>query len=98
MLDGDKYIAGNNEELRNKRLMGNHGRADWAWRWSKEKFEFGLENGFIEIKRSNGNKRIYTKRYQNVDIEKKNGKYKVVSIKRTKPISSLEFTKMSTQM
>ena len=50
LLDGDKYIAGNNEELRNKRLMGNHGRADWAWRWSKEKFEFGLENGFIEIK------------------------------------------------
>ncbi|MGW7798490.1 DNA methyltransferase [Staphylococcus xylosus] len=93
LLNGDKYIAGSSEELRNKRLKGNHGRADWAWRWSKEKFEFGLKNGFIEIKRSNGNKRIYTKRYQNVDIEKKNGQYKVVNIKRTKPLSSLEFTK-----
>lgn len=93
LLDGERFIAGSNEDLRNKRLNGNHGRADWAWRWSKEKFEFGLENNFIEIKRNNGNKRIYTKRYQNVDIEKKNGKYEVVNIKRTKPISSLEFTK-----
>ena len=74
-----------------QRQKGNHSRADWAWRWSKELFEFGYENGFIVLKKNEDNFRIYTKTYQNCKIIKKNNKFQIEYIRRTKPISTLEF-------
>lgn len=91
-IDNELFYAGGDRESFEQRQQGIHGRADWGWRWSKELFEFGLRNGFIEIRRGGNRPRIYTKTYQNVEIKKVNGEYKVINIQRTKPLSTLEFT------
>jgi len=91
-IDGETYYAGGSEIEHKKRLQGQHARADWAWRWSKELFEFGYKNGFIVIKESKNGTRIYTKTYQKATIIKPNGKYTITKIDRTKNISSLKFT------
>jgi adenine-specific DNA-methyltransferase len=92
-LDGKTYYPGSSKEEHEKRLRGNHFRADWAWRWSRDLFKFGLDNGFVVVKESkNGSGgRIYTKTYQNVTIKKTNGDYRIVKIDRTKNLSSLAF-------
>ena len=68
-------------------------RADWAWRWSKDLFEFGYKNGFIVVKKGkNGLPRIYTKTYLNAKIQKDEIEgYKITIEERRKPISSIEF-------
>ena len=38
-----------------------------TWRWSKEKFEWGLSNDFIVFKKSKGQWKVYIKQYQFVD-------------------------------
>ena len=63
-LEGEVFYPGGSEEEYNKRKKGEHNRADWCWRWSKEMFKFGLDNGFIVLKRSRNGVRIYTKTYQ----------------------------------
>ena len=73
------------------RKNGKHARADWAWRWSKELFDFGYENGFIVIKKYDGYSRIYTKTYQNCKIAKAASGFTIEYIQRTKAISTLEF-------
>lgn len=41
-----------------------------CWRWSKEKYEWGIKNKFIEFKlNSDGNLWVYTKQYSKVDNE-----------------------------
>ena len=49
-LDGETFYPGGSKEYYDERKAGNHDRADWAWRWSRKKFEFGHDNGFIEVK------------------------------------------------
>lgn len=91
-IDGQIFYPGGSYEKYMERKNGKYARADWAWRWSKELFDFGLENGFIVIKHSsNGRPRIYTKTYQNCTIEKGGNTFTIKYIDRTKPISSLEF-------
>ena len=85
------YYAGGNEKEYLKRQKGEHRRADWGWRWSKELFDFGLKNGFIVEKVTKNGRRLYTKTYQNVTIEKIENDYKIIEINRTKPLSTLEF-------
>lgn len=85
-IDGKKFYAGSDFNSFQERKNGNHGSLDWVWRWSKDKFKFGLENGFIEII----NNRIYTKTYFKAKISKKKP-YKIEFFERTKAISSLEF-------
>lgn len=39
-----------------------------TWRWSKEKFEWGKDNGYIVFKKNNNNQwKVYIKQYQYVD-------------------------------
>lgn len=59
----------------------------WVWRWSKAKFQWGLENGFIVFKKNTKTQKykVYTKSYENVD---KDGNI----IIRTNPNTSLDFT------
>ena len=38
-----------------------------TWRWSKEKFEWGVKNGFITFKKNADNWKVYIKQYQYVD-------------------------------
>ena len=64
---------------------------DWAWRWSKELFEFGLANGFIVVKHYDDHSRIYTKTYQNATIKKAGKTFSIEYSERTRAISSLEF-------
>ncbi|HTK21259.1 MAG TPA: site-specific DNA-methyltransferase [Mucilaginibacter sp.] len=91
-IDGETFYPGGDKDEWESRHNGKHGRADWAWRWSKELFEFGLKNGFVEVKRGGNRPRIYTKTYQNVKIIKKGKEYKLANIQRSKPLSTLEFT------
>jgi Adenine specific DNA methylase Mod len=90
-IGGETFYAGGDLGMYNERQQGQHGRADWGWRWSKDLFDFGLAKGFIEIHRGGTRPRIYTKTYQNVSIEKMGRQYQIVRIDRTKPLSTLEF-------
>lgn len=90
-IDDEEFIPGSDIEKFNLRKLGKHKRADWAWRWSKDLFQFGLDNGFIVIKRSKNGARIYTKTYLNCRIEQKNGEYYIDYFERKKPLTSLEF-------
>lgn len=91
-IDGEIFYAGSSEDDYNERHSGNHDRADWCWRWSKDKFNFGLENGFIQVKRSRNGSRIYTKTYQQASIEDGDVGYIIEYGDRTKGLSTLEFT------
>jgi adenine-specific DNA-methyltransferase len=91
-LDGQDLYPGSNYEKYLERQKGKHNRADWAWRWSKKLYEFGLENGFIVLKHSRNGYRIYTKTYQKAKIVNSNGEYCVEYSERKKPLSSLDFT------
>ncbi|MBR1689659.1 MAG: site-specific DNA-methyltransferase [Oscillibacter sp.] len=91
-LDGEVFYPGQSEELYLERQAGNHDVADWAWRWSKEKFEFGLANGFIVVKNGRTGKRIYTKTYQKASIEDGDEGYYIDYSDRTKSLSTLETT------
>lgn len=44
----------------------NNGRKA-CWRWSKEKLKWGIENGFVIIKKSKSIWTVYTKQYLNCD-------------------------------
>ena len=93
-LDGETFYPGGSKEDFDERKSGNHDRADWAWRWSKKKFEFGLANGFIVVKKSRNGSRIYTKTYQKAFIEDKEegDGYFIDYGERTTGLSTLEFT------
>lgn len=89
-IEGKTLYPGGNYEKYLERQNGNHRRADWTWRWSKDLYEFGLKNGFIVVKTGrDGNPRIYTKTYLNANIEKVGNEYKVVINDRKKPLSSI---------
>lgn len=89
-IGNDIFYPGGNYENFKKRKSGNHKRADWAWRWSKDLFDFGYNNGFIVVKSGKNGKRIYTKTYQKVNIEKINNSYNIVEKDRLKPIQSIQ--------
>ncbi len=91
-IDGEIFYAGSSYEKYLERKNGNFSRADWAWRWSKELFDFGYKNGFIVVKKYDTHSRIYTKTYEKVTIEKVNNYFEIKEIERTKPLSTLEFT------
>lgn len=92
-INGEVFYPGSDKEKWIERQNGNHRRADWAWRWSKNLFDFGYENGFVVIKRkSDGTARIYTKTYLNAKIVKnKDGSFKIEYAKRVKATSSIEY-------
>jgi len=92
-LDGHVFRPGgvSAEEMR-KRQFRNP-KSDWCWRWSPKLFEFGLKNGFIEIKESRNGKRVYTKTYLGATIKKHQGDYYLEQFKREKKPTTLEFIK-----
>ena len=90
-IDGETIYPGQSYEKYLERKRGKHSRADWAWRWSKELFDFGYANGFIVVKKYENYSRIYTKTYQNARIVKNGTKFSIEYMNRTKAISTLEF-------
>ncbi|WP_265443851.1 site-specific DNA-methyltransferase [Acetivibrio straminisolvens] len=92
-IDGETFYPGTSYEKYLERQNGNYKRADWAWRWSKDLFEFGFKNGFIVVKgNKKGGKRIYTKTYLNAKIKKTINGYEIEYYNRKKPLSSLDLT------
>ncbi|MGL2349920.1 site-specific DNA-methyltransferase [Helicobacter pylori] len=85
VIGNEKFYAGGLETY-TERQKGNFGTIDWVWRWSKAKFDFGLVNGFVEVR----NNRIYTKTYTKAKISDSKP-YKIEYFNRTKNISSIEF-------
>lgn len=77
------------EEMEERKVRNP--KTDFCWRWSKDLFSFGLENGFIVVRWSWSNKRIYTKTYQSATIDKNNNWYFVELVERTKSATSLDF-------
>ena len=90
-VEGETFYPGQSYDKYLARQKGNHSRADWAWRWSKDLFEFGYKNGFVVIKKYDGYSRIYTKTYQNCKIVKTGTGFSIEYMQRTKAISTLEF-------
>ncbi len=91
IINGESFYPGQSYEKYLERKNGNHSRADWAWRWSKDLFEFGFNNGFVVVKKYDGYSRIYTKTYQNARIIKTTKGFEIEYFKRTRSISTLEF-------
>lgn len=91
-INNEIFYPGQSKELYDERKKGIHDVADWEWRWSKEKFNFGYENGFIVIKEGRNGKRIYTKTYQKATIEDGDDGYYIEYSDRTKSLSTLEVT------
>ncbi len=88
--NGEIYYPGGSYEKYLERKRGNHLQKDYAWRWSKELFEFGFNNGWIVFQ----NGRIYTKGYLNATIEKQsNGNYAIVHREKTRKLSTIDFIK-----
>ena len=88
-LNGAIFVPGGDVELHKQRHAGIHGKHDWVWRWSKQLFDFGFANGWIEVSKTG---RIYTKTYLNATIGKSsNGCYEIQYSERTKPITTLDF-------
>lgn len=92
IMDGETFYPGGSEEDYIDRQKGNHNRADWCWRWSKDKFKFGLDNDFIVLKWTRNGSRIYTKTYQKAFIEDGDKGYFIDYGDRTKSVSTLELT------
>ena len=86
--DGVTYYPGTDYDKYLERKSGKHLPKDYAWRWSKDLFKFGLDNGWIVFQ----NGRIYTKGYLNATIEKcSDGSYAVVKREKTRKISTIDF-------
>jgi adenine-specific DNA-methyltransferase len=78
-------------EFQGKNIHPSENGKRGCWRWSKEKFDWGLKNNFIVFKLDNGGStRVYTKQYFKVDNEDK-------QIERTLPPSALIDNFSSTQ-
>ena len=89
-INGKIFVPGGDINLHKQRHNGIHGKHDWVWRWSKQLFDFGYQNGWIVLSNTG---RIYTKTYLNASICKdQNGKYYIEYKTRTKPLSTLDFT------
>ncbi|MDD6278976.1 MAG: site-specific DNA-methyltransferase [Oscillospiraceae bacterium] len=91
-INGEIFYPGSSVEAYEERQSGIHDVADWAWRWSKAKFDFGYQNGFIVVKNGRNGKRIYTKTYQKATIEENDDGYYIEYGDRTKSLSTLEIT------
>lgn len=87
--DGVTYYAGGSKEKYEDRQNGNYLTKDYAWRWSKELYEFGLANGWIVFK----NGRIYTKGYLNATIgqDDDTGEYCIVPREKSRKYSTIDF-------
>lgn len=59
-FEGQIFVAGGDNESREKRINGNHAKQDWTWRWSESDIQWAIDNKLLVLK---GN-RIYTKTYE----------------------------------
>lgn len=89
--NNESFYPGGSKEKSDERHSGIHKQKDWVWRWSKDKFDFGLKNGFVVIKQGKDRKRIYTKTYSRASISNTRP-YKIEYSNRVTHLSSLRLT------
>jgi len=89
-LDGRVFRPGGATEEQMLARQARNPRTDFCWRWSRDLFKFGLENGFVVVKDGRNGPRIYTKTYQNATIRERGGGYEVVIQDRTKAFTTLD--------
>lgn len=67
--DGTLIYPGGDKEKYEIRKAGGYTRKDWNWRWSKEKLEWGIQNGYIVFKHDAKKDvwTVYYKQYEYVD-------------------------------
>lgn len=88
-IGGITYYAGGVNENEYFIRKNDNPKNGYRWRWSKQLFDFGYANGWIEVSKTG---RIYTKTYLNATIGKcANGNYEIQYSERTKPITTLDF-------
>ena len=88
--EGVTYYPGGDYQKYLERKNGNFLKKDYAWRWSRDLFDFGLQNGWIVFQ----NGRIYTKGYLNASIEKNpDGTYSIAQREKTRKLSTIDFVK-----
>ena len=85
--EGQLYYPGGSKEKYEERKRGKHKAKDYAWRWSRDLYEFGLRNGWVVFK----NNRIYTKGYLQAVIEKIDGHYQIISKEKERKLSTIDF-------
>lgn len=85
--NGKLYYPGGSKEKYEKRKQGDYRAKDYAWRWSKELYEFGLQNGWIVFKKD----KIYTKGYLCATIGKEDNKYVIQYIEKERKRSTIDF-------
>lgn len=90
-LDGRVFRPGGVTEEQMLSRQARKPRTDFCWRWSPDLFKFGLENGFVVVKKGRNGPRIYTKTYQNATIKERGGGYEVIIQDRTKAFTTLDF-------
>ena len=90
-INGISYFAGGVTKKEWQQRREENPKDGYRWRWSKDLFEFGLENDFIVLKNSRNGTRIYTKTYEKATIDGSRGDYTVVIQERTKALPSIEF-------
>lgn len=92
-IENEILIAGGVSSSAMRKRQTLNPERDFCWRWSRKRYDFGLKNGFVVLKKyKNKLSRIYTKTYQNATIETDdNGEYFVDILPREKAISSLDF-------
>ena len=83
--NGRIYYAGGDKHAWEERQKGNYRQSDWAWRWSKSAFEWGLDQGMIVLKGD----RIYTKTHSK--CRKKTGVNELEFIESKKAYTTLSF-------
>ena len=85
--EGITYYPGGSKEKFEERKAGLVSPKDWAWRWSKELFEFGRKNGWIVFQ----NGRIYTKGYLRATIGNDHNGYTIIYREKTRKLSTIDF-------
>lgn len=68
--DGTKIYPGgvDYDEWKKRQKTNTNHTSDWQWRWSKDRLDAGIKNGFIEIVKNKAGKwGVYAKEYQKVD-------------------------------
>lgn len=85
--EGKVYYPGSDYKAYKDRKEGNYLKNDYAWRWSKDLYEFGLNNGWIVFQ----NGRIYTKGYLKAFIDKSSNGYEIAYREKERKISTIDF-------
>lgn len=89
IIDDETFYPGNVSEEEFNIRKNENPKDGYRWRWSKDLFDFGIKNGFIQV--NNKTHRIYTKTYQNATIEiNDNDEYYVEITPRKKALSSID--------